>query len=123
MQKLLLIGWIGSFVCAFLSYPIAGLISSGAVEAYVIVPKDKDSIDVEKAIWEPPKGKSKDSPEYRNAVMRIYGVPVDDPQQRRPDITRARQVLGWEPQVSLEEGLSRLLRALGREPAAAAPSP
>jgi len=46
-------------------------------------------------------------------------LPVDDPQQRRPDITRARQVLGWQPEVSLEEGLSRLLRALGREPAAA----
>ncbi|MCX7937851.1 MAG: SDR family oxidoreductase [Thermoflexales bacterium] len=30
---------------------------------------------------------------------------ADDPQRRRPDITRARQVLGWEPKVSLEEGL------------------
>src|SRR6476619_5928766 len=49
-------------------------------------------------------------------------LPTDDPQIRRPDITRARQVLGWQPEVSLEEGLSRLLRALGREPAAAAPS-
>jgi dTDP-glucose 4,6-dehydratase len=49
-------------------------------------------------------------------------LPVDDPQQRRPDITRAKQVLGWQPEVSLEEGLSRLLRALGREPAAASPS-
>src|SRR5205085_9373974 len=49
-------------------------------------------------------------------------LPVDDPQQRRPDITRARQVLGWQPEITLEEGLSRLLRALGREPATAAPS-
>src|SRR5262245_48544055 len=49
-------------------------------------------------------------------------LPVDDPQQRRPDITRAKQVLGWQPEISLEEGLSRLLRALGREPAAASPS-
>ncbi|MBZ5621349.1 MAG: SDR family oxidoreductase [Acidobacteriia bacterium] len=32
-------------------------------------------------------------------------LPVDDPQQRKPDITKARGVLGWEPQVSLEEGL------------------
>src|SRR5207302_944869 len=32
-------------------------------------------------------------------------LPIDDPKQRRPDITRARQVLGWEPTVSLEEGL------------------
>jgi dTDP-glucose 4,6-dehydratase len=49
-------------------------------------------------------------------------LPVDDPQQRRPDITRARQVLGWQPDVSLEDGLSRLLRALGQEPAAVSPS-
>ncbi len=32
-------------------------------------------------------------------------LPVDDPQQRQPDITRARQVLGWEPKVDLEQGL------------------
>ncbi len=32
-------------------------------------------------------------------------LPVDDPKQRRPDITRARAVLGWEPKVDLEEGL------------------
>ena len=49
-------------------------------------------------------------------------LPVDDPQQRRPDITRAKQVLGWQPEVSLEDGLGRLLSALGRDPAAAAPS-
>jgi dTDP-glucose 4,6-dehydratase len=32
-------------------------------------------------------------------------LPVDDPKQRRPDITRARTLLGWEPKVGLEEGL------------------
>jgi dTDP-glucose 4,6-dehydratase len=32
-------------------------------------------------------------------------LPVDDPKQRRPDITRARKALGWEPKVALEEGL------------------
>jgi len=32
-------------------------------------------------------------------------LPVDDPKQRRPDITRARTLLGWEPHVSLEQGL------------------
>jgi dTDP-glucose 4,6-dehydratase len=32
-------------------------------------------------------------------------LPVDDPKQRRPDITRARTLLGWEPRVSLEDGL------------------
>jgi len=32
-------------------------------------------------------------------------LPVDDPKQRQPDITRARTLLGWEPSVGLEEGL------------------
>jgi dTDP-glucose 4,6-dehydratase len=32
-------------------------------------------------------------------------LPVDDPKQRRPDITRARTILKWEPRVPLEEGL------------------
>src|SRR4029079_18955657 len=32
-------------------------------------------------------------------------LPVDDPRVRQPDITRARTLLGWEPRVSLEEGL------------------
>jgi dTDP-glucose 4,6-dehydratase len=36
-------------------------------------------------------------------------LPVDDPKRRRPDITRARTLLGWEPRVSLEEGLPRTL--------------
>jgi len=36
-------------------------------------------------------------------------LPVDDPQVRQPDITRARQILGWEPTIDLEEGLRRTL--------------
>ncbi len=46
-------------------------------------------------------------------------LPVDDPQVRQPDITRARQLLGWEPEISLEEGLRRTLASLGGEPARA----
>jgi dTDP-glucose 4,6-dehydratase len=34
-------------------------------------------------------------------------LPVDDPKTRQPDITRARTLLGWEPRVSLEEGIRR----------------
>ncbi|MDP6610101.1 MAG: SDR family oxidoreductase, partial [Vicinamibacterales bacterium] len=34
-------------------------------------------------------------------------LPVDDPRVRQPDITRARDLLGWEPRVTLEEGLTR----------------
>ena len=56
--------------------------------------------------------------ELAEAVVRVTGskseivfeaLPVDDPQVRQPDITRARQVLGWEPEVELDEGLKRLL--------------
>ncbi|HEX8501603.1 MAG TPA: UDP-glucuronic acid decarboxylase family protein [Pyrinomonadaceae bacterium] len=39
--------------------------------------------------------------------VRSCPLPKDDPRQRRPDITRARQLLGWEPTVPLREGLKR----------------
>jgi dTDP-glucose 4,6-dehydratase len=63
--------------------------------------------------------------ELADAVLKLTGskseivyeaLPVDDPQVRQPDITRARQVLGWEPEVQLEEGLRRMLPSYGREP-------
>jgi dTDP-glucose 4,6-dehydratase len=56
--------------------------------------------------------------ELAQIVLRVTGssseivfeaLPVDDPKVRQPDITRARQVLGWEPEVSLEDGLRRLV--------------
>ena len=42
-------------------------------------------------------------------------LPVDDPQQRQPDIARARDLLGWEPKVELEEGLRRTIAEAGVE--------
>jgi dTDP-glucose 4,6-dehydratase len=36
-------------------------------------------------------------------------LPVDDPKIRQPDITRARQILGWEPKVALDDGLQRTI--------------
>jgi dTDP-glucose 4,6-dehydratase len=36
-------------------------------------------------------------------------LPTDDPKQRRPDITRARTLLHWEPKVQLEEGLVKTI--------------
>ena len=36
-------------------------------------------------------------------------LPIDDPKVRQPDIEKAKTILGWEPQVSLDEGLSRTI--------------
>ena len=44
-----------------------------------------------------------------NSRLIYKPLPVDDPKQRRPDITRARTLLGWEPKVALDEGLSKTL--------------
>jgi dTDP-glucose 4,6-dehydratase len=41
--------------------------------------------------------------------MAHHHLPVDDPKCRRPDISRARDILSWEPHVSLEEGLGRTI--------------
>jgi dTDP-glucose 4,6-dehydratase len=42
-------------------------------------------------------------------------LPIDDPQVRQPDITRAQQLLGWEPEIPIEEGLRRMLPSEERE--------
>jgi UDP-glucuronate decarboxylase len=44
-----------------------------------------------------------------DAPIKYYPLPQDDPRQRQPDITRARQLLGWEPTISLREGLERTI--------------
>jgi dTDP-glucose 4,6-dehydratase len=41
--------------------------------------------------------------------LRFAPLPQDDPARRQPDITRARSLLGWEPQISLTDGLSKSL--------------
>jgi dTDP-glucose 4,6-dehydratase len=65
--------------------------------------------------------------ELAEACIRVTGssstivyeaLPTDDPLVRRPDITRAREILGWQPEIDLDEGLRRWLRALGHTPAA-----
>jgi dTDP-glucose 4,6-dehydratase len=43
-------------------------------------------------------------------------LPIDDPHIRQPDITRANELLGWKPEIELQEGLRRMLPSLGREP-------
>jgi dTDP-glucose 4,6-dehydratase len=42
-------------------------------------------------------------------------LPVDDPKQRKPDITLARELLGWSPEVSLRDGLQRTIEQSGVE--------
>ena len=58
--------------------------------------------------------------ELAEAVLRVTGsgseivfeaLPVDDPQVRQPDITRAEQILDWHPEVALEDGLRHTLEA------------
>jgi dTDP-glucose 4,6-dehydratase len=66
--------------------------------------------------------------ELAEAVVKVTGstsqivfeaLPVDDPQVRQPDITRARQLLRWEPEVALEDGLRLTLDSLRTDAAVA----
>jgi dTDP-glucose 4,6-dehydratase len=43
------------------------------------------------------------------STLEFHPLPQDDPRKRKPDITRAKERLGWEPRVSLEEGLTRVI--------------
>src|SRR5512132_4246649 len=49
-------------------------------------------------------------------------LPVDDPKVRQPDITRAKQLLGWEPEVGLPDGLKRTIDEAGVERLVGQPS-
>jgi dTDP-glucose 4,6-dehydratase len=62
--------------------------------------------------------------ELANAVVEVTGakseivfepLPTDDPQVRQPDITLAREILGWEPKISLRDGLKRTIEQSGAD--------
>ena len=55
-----------------------------------------------------------DVTESRSEIV-YEALPVDDPQVRQPDITRAREILGWEPTVGLADGLRRTIEQSGVE--------
>jgi nucleoside-diphosphate-sugar epimerase len=50
-------------------------------------------------------------------------LPSDDPRQRRPDITKAREILGWKPTTKLEDGLRRTIEYFEGELAAGTKPP
>ncbi|MDH5580241.1 MAG: GDP-mannose 4,6-dehydratase, partial [Betaproteobacteria bacterium] len=57
------------------------------------------------------------------APIEFRPLPVDDPKTRQPDITKARELLGWEPRVPLDEGLSRTIDYFRELLVAASPAP
>jgi nucleoside-diphosphate-sugar epimerase len=61
-----------------------------------------------------------------SSVIDVRPLPRDDPRQRRPDISRARELLGWEPAVQLREGLTKTIaffRAMPADILASRPQP
>ena len=63
-------------------------------------PNEKSILEFAEVIIKLTKSKSK---------IVFKPLPVDDPKQRKPDITRAKKLLNWEPKVPLEEGLKRTI--------------
>ena len=84
-------GWLG--LAAFLAYAATG-------GGRVVGSDEVTMLELAETILKLSGSKSKI--EHRE-------LPVDDPRQRQPDITRARTMLEWEPRVGLEDGLQKTL--------------
>src|SRR5947208_703714 len=69
-------------------------------------PKEMSLLELAEAVIE--------ATESRSEIV-FEALPVDDPQVRQPDITRARQLLGWEPEIELPRGLRRTIEQAGVE--------
>jgi dTDP-glucose 4,6-dehydratase len=69
-------------------------------------PKEHTLLDLAEAVIEVTASKSE---------LIFEALPTDDPQVRQPDITLARDLLGWEPEVELRDGLRRTIEQAGVE--------
>jgi dTDP-glucose 4,6-dehydratase len=69
-------------------------------------PEELSLIELAKTVIEVTESKSE---------LIFEALPIDDPQVRQPDITRAKQLLGWEPEVSLRDGLRMTIEKAGVE--------
>ena len=77
--------------------------SEGAKGEVVNIGSDKEItiLELAKLIQELTNSSSK---------IEFYPLPKDDPPRRQPDITKAKEILGWEPKVGLKEGLSKMIK-------------
>jgi len=89
---------------------IRGLVLLGESDVHLPVnvgnPKEMSLLELAEAVIQ--------AAESRSEIV-FEALPVDDPQVRQPDITRARQLLGWEPEVELPQGLRRTIEQAGVE--------
>jgi len=89
---------------------IAGLVALMGSDVHLPVnlgnPGEMSLLELAKAVIEVTESR---------AEIVFEALPIDDPRVRQPDITRARQLLGWEPKVELREGLRRTIDQAGVE--------
>jgi dTDP-glucose 4,6-dehydratase len=89
---------------------ISGIIALAESDAHLPVnignPNEFTLLDLAKTVIE--------VTESRSEIV-YEPLPVDDPQQRRPDIGRARDLLGWEPEIDLRDGLRQTIEQAGIE--------
>ena len=101
----------------YVDYLVGGLIALMESDVHLPVnlgnPAEFTLLDAAKAVIE--------VTESRSEIV-FEALPTDDPQQRQPDITRAKQLLGWEPQIDLREGLRRTIEQAGIESLVGAPA-
>jgi dTDP-glucose 4,6-dehydratase len=94
----------------FVDDMIAGLVALMESDVHLPVnlgnPDEMSLLELAKAVIE--------VAESRSEIV-FEALPIDDPQVRQPDITRARQLLGWEPQIELRDGLRRTIEQAGVE--------